>query len=342
MRSLILLSLLLAGGCGSPDFWAFRTQNLTGGATEFVAVWVGDSPLDAVDEVWFTIERVELMGPEGPVTVSDERRTLDLLTLQNGVRELLGEVEVPAGTYERVRVTLAAPSAAAFRVRTEGTDRPLLLRGSRVVEIPLRQELEGDGRTEIHLDVNVRTSVVRGGDVWYLDPAMAAVRTDRAGFASGRVVDGADGPPIGGATVSAQRAGVEAASTRTRYDGTYELGPLPPGVYDVVVTAPGRSPHVENGVRIGTGRATLGDTTLRSSPAAALTGTTPPAATRVQVMQGGALVAIAGIDVETGTFVVEDLAPGDYEVVSWDAQGELGTRRSVVVGALEHAYVDLR
>ena len=106
---LLLLAVLVSGSsCGSPDFWYF--QSITSGpnpGSTLILVWLSDSPVDGAEAVEVTVERVELIGPDGPVLVSDQRRTVDLLTLQNGKRMKLAEGEVPEGTYERVRLTLA-------------------------------------------------------------------------------------------------------------------------------------------------------------------------------------------------------------------------------------------
>ena len=89
--------MIFLTGCGvaSPDFYAFGTgssfqstegtQTNNGGLTA-VAIWASDAPVDGVDRVWITFERIVLVR-DGRVTVLEDRRqTLEMLALQHGVR----------------------------------------------------------------------------------------------------------------------------------------------------------------------------------------------------------------------------------------------------------------
>lgn len=63
-----------------------------------------DAPAD-VDEVWVEFAGVSASSTEhGWVTVSEDTRSVELLSLQNGVFEELGLAELPAGHYDQVRL----------------------------------------------------------------------------------------------------------------------------------------------------------------------------------------------------------------------------------------------
>ena len=258
-RRLALLFLLgalaAASGCGSPDFSYFEsiTSGPNPGAT-LILIWLSDSPADEAEAVTITVERTELIGPDGALLLSDERRTVDLLTLQNGNRIKLAEGEVPSGNYERLRLTLATDGPFAPTIDVAAGRRPLQFgrTGAHVIELPYVFHAPEDSRTEIQLDFNVRLSVAGAGDDWTLTPHVDAVNPNAVGAVAGRVVDGI-GLPVVGATVVASRNGFEVRSTRTTADGRYSLGLLLPGTYDVALHDPLGPVETQPGLAVAVG-----------------------------------------------------------------------------------------
>lgn len=83
-----------------------------------VQILLTDAPADYIDEAWVSISRVYLIPgeedpEEGPPFVdlfNDEENPLvyDLLTLRDGITaDMTGEVEVPAGTYNQLRMIVS-------------------------------------------------------------------------------------------------------------------------------------------------------------------------------------------------------------------------------------------
>ena len=241
MRALAVLAALLGTllpiGCGGADFVYFEsiTSGPNPGAT-LIVVWMSDSPADDADALEVTVSRVELVGAGGSVLLASDSRTVDLLSLQNGVRVKLAETNVDPGAYDRVRITLVETGTLAPRVRTGGAWQPLgfLTPVAHVIEVPYQLQAAPDATAEIHVDFNVRTPLLdQGGDL-RLDPRLDALDPAVAGTIAGTVRTAHDGP-VRDAVVVAKRQGIEIRSTRTRPDGTFTLTPLEPGNYDLSV-----------------------------------------------------------------------------------------------------------
>ena len=318
MRLAFLLCAALAA-CAEPDLWAFSsnpsgTSETRAGFTA-VAIWISDSPVDTAEAVSVTIDGVDLIG-ERRRRVSTARHELDLLELRNGRAARVAGAEVEAGRYDRLRLWLAGGE-----VRANGATHPLRLAARHV-------DLDGpfllrDGETiELHIDFNVRLSLLEADGAWTLRPRLALVDAR-----SGAIVSGAVEPA--GATVSAQQAGAEIASTRTDADGVFRLGPLPAGTYALVVTARGFRPVVERGVALSAGATSAGHLfDLTPAAATAVTGRAPPGSVVARVLRDGALVAIAGVSA-AGDFRAS-LPPGSYDVEFLDDRGLVATDRLVV------------
>ena len=110
MRSFLLAFLLLplaVTGCDS-----------AGSADGSLRVMLTDAPGDFVRAV-VTVDSVVVQGEGGAVVLRDEPATVDLLTLQNEVMELVGETDLPAGTYSQLRLVIGG---AFVEVEGEGGD----------------------------------------------------------------------------------------------------------------------------------------------------------------------------------------------------------------------------
>ncbi|RME48314.1 MAG: DUF11 domain-containing protein [Chloroflexi bacterium] len=153
---------------------------------------------------------------------------------------------------------------------------------------------------------------------WGLVDAYRAVASVmNVGFLSGRVTRAIDGEPVAGAQVSvAHRDGEAFAHTVTDADGYYELT-LPPGPYELSVTAFAYEPAEVHGIRISEDARMARDVTLTLQPAGALFGRVTDATT------GGPLsatITVVGtpVSVQTETNVpgqyTLSLPPGDYEL----------------------------
>lgn len=98
----------LVAGCGG--------SSGGGTATGTVNVQLADSPACGYDHVYVSVDHVEI-SPDGnswtTIPVSSSLGRIDLLNLTNGALLSLGEAPLPAGTYQQVRLVLAANGGAA-------------------------------------------------------------------------------------------------------------------------------------------------------------------------------------------------------------------------------------
>lgn len=109
----LALVLLIVTACDSST----GPENAESGEA-LLQILLTDAPADYIAEAWVTIPRVYLIPgeedpEEGPPFVdlfndADEPLEYDLLTLRDGVTaDMTGEVEVPAGTYNQLRMIVS-------------------------------------------------------------------------------------------------------------------------------------------------------------------------------------------------------------------------------------------
>jgi hypothetical protein len=139
-----------------------------------------DAPLDMsnVAHVWVTITDVIVYpGIEGmdeeepaPVPLMTTPREFDLLTLMNGLTDLLAEDMIPAGFYQRVRLVVSE----ARVVFTDDSEEPLKIE-SRKVDVVIPFELKEGDDMALLLDFDAEASVKvtpTGSDKYILRPVV--------------------------------------------------------------------------------------------------------------------------------------------------------------------------
>ncbi|MHC4407446.1 MAG: DUF4382 domain-containing protein [Planctomycetota bacterium] len=336
MRWLSGFLLLLSGcGLGEPDLWAFSSGTSTtgqgsGGLTA-IAIWTSDSPLDELDTVHVSFDRVELTRGDESLVLLDRRRSMNLLELQNGVRRLLADGRAKPGTYNTLRIGLAGGGGVPHFIGTKGEIEPLFLAPGAptefVFEGPFR--LRPDEELELQLDFNVRLSVYEANGVWYLAPIGTLHDPKIAGAVEGTALPA-------GTRVSAQQRGREIASTTSGPDGYYRIFPLRGDRYDLVASRSGHAPQVERDVLVNR-EETSGGHHFGLQPGAdsgSLSGVYFAVGGRglvVKMVWNGTMIGIAGVDPQSGQFSFPDVPSGDVAFELWDAAGPLGQRRNVLV-----------
>ena len=342
LLQLVLLPAL--GACGA-DLVYFESDQTSGaGTTTLIVAW-RDAPGDALESVRVTLEQVEVRGPAGVAILYEGRQVHDLLTLVNGARAEVARGRVPAGRWDALRFVLSSDEAGGAHTVTVGGEvhrlsfaRP----GDWIVDVAHPLDLTADEVTEVEIDFDVRLSVFEAGGTWVLDPRLSAVDPTGAGSAVGAVRSTA-GFAVAGATVSAQQGTWEIAGTRAAADGAWRLGPLPPGTYSIVATAPGHAPGVLDDVSVAPGVESGGhDLVLAPVVEGGLAGLAPDPrpGLRIRVIGAAGLVAVGGVDASTGAFTLLALAPGTYEVQLWDGDVLLSTHGGVQVTSGETARLD--
>ncbi len=178
---LVVSTGLLLAGCDSGG---------TSGSGGTLAVKLTDAPGDIV-QAEVTIEQVAAVPTEdtsegdategGTSILTDSSFTVDLTTLQGGVTELLGEVQLAPGTYSQIRLKTARQASVMYE-DTTGTakEADLMLPSAKETGVkinfePVTLDSEND-RAEVTLDFSVEDSFVKAGQTgtYLFKPVVAA------------------------------------------------------------------------------------------------------------------------------------------------------------------------
>jgi hypothetical protein len=99
-----LLFLVACGGEGEGDSSSSSGSNSGVGS---VGLLLTDGPTNDFDAVFITIAKAELLSESGSVTIFQGEETVNLLDYRNDARIFSLNPSVPAGTYEKIRLTLS-------------------------------------------------------------------------------------------------------------------------------------------------------------------------------------------------------------------------------------------
>lgn len=260
-----LLAVLAAcgGGGGGGD---------AGSGTLRVAIT--DNPACGYDEVVVTVSEVRVHTGDAPDDDPGWRslpvnppRTIDLLDYTNGALLDLGQTLVPAGTYTRLRLVLAANTGAL-------ADRNwIVLSGNPGVRVPLKTPsgqqsglkvqtslaVQANGLTDVVIDFDACKSVVMAGNSgqYLLKPVLRTLPRVETGVIGEVSVAAA----TAGARVSLQQNGEVRRATVADANGLFKLQPVEPGEYALVVVTPGHATAVVRQLQVFSGQ------TVRAAPA---------------------------------------------------------------------------
>ncbi len=194
----IVLGLIMMVACNNDD-----KQDITEGHG-IVNVYLTDAPfpIDLVSQTIVTIDKVEIRKQESDttessfITIMEESVDIDLLTLSNGITEILASVELEAGTYDQIRMHVTDSKV----ILADGTEFELKIPSgsSSGLKIKIDPEINisGGQTTDVLLDFDVSKSFVvkgnwKGGDIkgFNFKPVVRCVLLDMAGRIEGTVVD---------------------------------------------------------------------------------------------------------------------------------------------------------
>ncbi len=178
-------------------------------------------------------------------------------------------------------------------------------------------------------DGRVQVSGHNQQDVFFA--AVPQVQT--GGAIEGTVSDGAGNNPIAGARVRA--VGSVTRNAFTRADGTYHLGSLPEGSYDMTVTAFGYNPGSASGVMVIDGQTTNQNFTLTLGPAHMVSGTVSDSGSGLPISGGTVTILNTPIPPATtdanGMYAFPSVPEGTYDIQSSARGYSSSTRTGVVV-----------
>lgn len=285
LSSFIILALLFFSGC-SEDL---STEGNMGRLT--VQLTDAPFPYDLISEANVTIFKVDarykgdsMDGDENNkeegnsfVVLMEEERDFNLLNLTNGITETLVDIDVPAGSYDLIRiyvkgvnVVLKDESKYDLKVPSgEQTGIKVFIKPSIVVS--------GELSSDLLLDFDVGRSFIPKGNIksisgingFNFKPVIKACNISFAGSVSGMVSTMIDGEIIGleDATVSVFETGsLDPIMAPTDENGNYTVMGLNAGSYDVMVELDGYETQIIEEVTIVAGNTIIQDFDLVPVP----------------------------------------------------------------------------
>lgn len=146
-----------------------------------------DAPDEAVDEVWVTFDEVSVHGAGGWLVLDDSLRSVDLLSLQDGVVEELALSDLEAGSYQQIRLHLADAW-----VVVDGETHPLDVPSGTTSGLKLGHgfEVADCGTTVLVLDWDVGAHLTSGPQGYKLRPVVDLEEVRSEGGCSDADADG--------------------------------------------------------------------------------------------------------------------------------------------------------
>lgn len=321
-----ILSLLIVSGCDDQK---------NGDGLGTLAVFLTDAPACGLIQVNVTVLQVrvhpgagaETEGPGWTEIVLSPPRRIDLLSLNQGFLEPLGEIPIRPGRYRQLRLVLASNSTEGplrNSVVPEGGSETALQTPSeaaRGIKVVQEFDVTEGNRANLVLDFDACRSVARKGDgTFLLRPVLSLIPQQISGEIRGVLAMAlSDATAVVSPRITLQRGGERVRSVLPNPDGAFVLGPVvqsaPGGGYDVVFTAGNGATAVIALVPVAVGRTTLvGSATdpivLDPAPMRRVSGTVTPAGGTVDALQAFPLggptveVSVAAALLSDGTYSI--------------------------------------
>ncbi|MBI3478933.1 MAG: DUF4382 domain-containing protein [Nitrosomonadales bacterium] len=218
------------------------------GGSGILGVSLTDAPACGFDKVYVTVNKVRVHQSSTAADTDagwtdialNPARKIDLLSLNNGTLQALGETPLAAGHYTQLRLVLDANTSGglANSVVPTGTTQEVSLATPSAVQSGIKLindfDVAAGQRVDLVLDFNACTSIVkRGNGVYALKPTIKVAPFTLNGI--GGFIDPA--LPSSSVMVTAQQNGVVIQATAPKSTGEFFLSRLAPGNYDVVLSA---------------------------------------------------------------------------------------------------------
>jgi hypothetical protein len=294
-----------------------------------------DAPACGYDAVNVTIQKVRVHqsssasdsdGGWSEIVLNPAKR-VNLLDLQNGLLEELGEMPLPTGKYTQLRMVLADNTGSG-----QPANSVVLTSDKSEVALKTPSGQQSGVKTNINIDIGAnqmadfvldfdacKSVVLAGGsDKYLLKPVVTVIPnyvSGVAGFVNPAIVTS------GYTNVSLQKDGVVVkATTPVATTGKFLLRPVVPGSYTLVMTAPGRTTAIVTGVTVAAETVTsVNASATPLNPPVSATGTltgTAPVETLMRALQPLTPALTGGISTTVevaGSFVVPTtLTTGNY------------------------------
>ncbi|NBB87810.1 MAG: DUF4382 domain-containing protein [Bacteroidetes bacterium] len=167
-----------------------------------MVVRMQDNP-DDIAEAWVTIERLELVGEDSVVVLSDEVQDYDLLTLQDGITATLADTPVPSGAYNQLRIVVAEESEVLLKDEETLVTLKVPSGTETGIKVLLSEfEIASDADlVEVLIDFDVAASFVKAGasEQYIFKPVIKPLTLEVNGIQEDLGEDEGDGSQDGGA-----------------------------------------------------------------------------------------------------------------------------------------------
>lgn len=207
-------------------------------------------PIDMIDAATVTIVKVEIrkegdgVADGNPyIILTEEPREFNLLDLRNGITTDLIEMEIPAGSYDLIRLYVDQASLTVKEISEPYTLKvPSGAQTGIKVFIKPGLHVEGGLSSEVILDFSLEKSFILQGNMntpagikgFHFKPVIRAVNDSKAGSVEGVVFD-ADDVVLEGVSVLIEQDEV-ITSTITDEEGYYSMIGIPAGIYSMSAT----------------------------------------------------------------------------------------------------------
>ncbi len=164
-----------------------------------------------------------------------------------------------------------------------------------------------------------------------------------SGTISGRITESGTGTPLYSAVVEVLQAGEVVQTVSSALDGSYQIGQLPPGTYDIRVSHPSHTSRTQNNVLVRAAQETKNiDVALDRFGAVGgkvTSGRKALAGATVKVLQGSQVIGTATTDT-LGNYHIANLVAGTYDVVASATRYKSQTKTGIVVTSGEKTTVN--
>jgi len=265
----IILGLLIIFSKGCQDVENDQLGHLV------VKITDAPFPIDMISDAMVSITKVEIrVKSEGEdeeypfITVLEEAMEFNLLELRNGVTADLLDMDIPAGSYDLIRLYV---DEASLSVKDQETYSVKVPSGSQTgIKIFIEPALNVAGglTTEVLLDFNVDKSFVLKGNAstqagikgFNFKPVIRAVNNTTSGVVEGVVID-ADSLLLQDVSVWIEQDTV-ITTAYTDLEGYYAIPGIPAGFYSLSATKEGFDTITYSDVEIVEGNLTVQNFTL--------------------------------------------------------------------------------
>ncbi len=201
-----------------------------------IRVSLVDAPAD-YESVLINVVNVEVKTDTWQFLDGVEKKVYDILKLTNGEEALLGEIELPEGELNEIRLILGDNNQLVIEGETIDLDTPSASQSG--LKIKLNEMLEAGVTYELVLDFDAAKSIVKAGNSgkYILKPVIRAHMEAQTGAIKGMIT------PIDTDCVVYAIVGTDSISTYPSEEGKFLIRALEATTYRVVAI-----PSLESGL----------------------------------------------------------------------------------------------